>query len=69
MSILMKKSKKAYYYKYFVTNWNNIKNISKGIKIRYFSKNCRPIVLSLNNNDTITNPYDIADTFNNDFEL
>ena len=39
--------------------------------IPYFSKNCSisraPTVLSLNNGDTITNPYDIANTFNNYF--
>ena len=28
---------------------------------------CVPTVLSLNNGDTITNPYDIANTFNNCF--
>ena len=28
----MKKSKQAYYEKYFERNWNNIKNIWKGIK-------------------------------------
>ena len=28
---------------------------------------CVPTILSLNNGDTITNPYDIANTFNNYF--
>ena len=32
LSTLIKKSKQAYYNKYFETNWNNIKNTWKGIK-------------------------------------
>ena len=32
LSTLMKKSKQAYYDKYFERNWNNIKNAWKGIK-------------------------------------
>ena len=32
LSILMKKSKQAYYDKYFEKNWNNIKNTWKEIK-------------------------------------
>ena len=37
-------------------------------QIPYFSKNCSlPISLSLDNGDTVTNPYDIANTFNNYF--
>ena len=32
LSILMKKSKQAYYDKYFERNWNNIKSKWKGIK-------------------------------------
>ena len=43
----------------------------KESKIPYFSKNCSlPCtfpVLSLDNGDTITNLYDIANTFNNYF--
>ena len=37
--------------------------------IPYFSKNCTGVstVLSLDNGDTITIPYDIANNFNNDF--
>ena len=31
LSTLMKKSKQAYYDKYFEKNWNNIKNTWKGI--------------------------------------
>ena len=66
----MKKSKQAYYDKYFERNWNNIKNTWNGIK-SLISLNtvasCLPTVLSLNNGDTITNPYDIANTVNNYF--
>ena len=39
-------------------------------QIPYFSKNCsiqRTTVLSLDNGDTITNPYDDANAFNNYF--
>ena len=32
LATLMKKSKQAYYDKYFEKNWNNIKNTWKGIK-------------------------------------
>ena len=60
---LMKKSKQAYYDKYFEKNWNNIKNTWKGIKslisLKTVTSNV-PTVLSLDNGDTITNPYDIA---------
>ena len=69
-SNFMKKSKQAYYDKYFVRNWNNIKNTWKGIKSLISLKtvaSCVPTVLSLNNGGTITNPYDIANTFNNYF--
>ena len=66
----MKKSKQAYYDKYFEKNWNNIKNTWKGIKslisLKTVASNV-PIVLSLDNGDTVTNPYDIANTFNNYF--
>ena len=66
----MKKSKQAYYDKYFERNWNNIKNAWKGIKSLISLKTVLssvPTVLSLDNGDTITNPYDIANTFNNYF--
>ena len=66
----MKKSKQAYYDKYFERNWNNIKNTWKGIKSFISLKTVAPnvpTVLSLNNGDTITNPYDMANTFNNYF--
>ena len=66
----MKKSKQAYYDKYFERNWNNIKNTWKGIKSLISLKTVAfnaPTVLSLDNGDTITKPYDIANTFNNCF--
>ena len=66
----MKKSKQAYYDRYFEKNWKNIKNTWKGIKSVISLKTVAsivPTVLSLDNGDSITNPYDIADTFNNYF--
>ena len=70
LSILMKKSKQAYYDKYFERNWNNIKSTWKGIKslisLKTVASNV-PTVLSLDNGDTITNPYDIANNFNKYF--
>ena len=70
LSTLMKKSKQAYYDKYFERNWNNINNIWKGIKslisLKTVASNV-PTVLSLDNGKTITNPYGIANTFNNYF--
>ena len=51
-------------------NWNNIKNTWKGIK-SFISLKTKassvPAVLSRENGDTITNPYDIAYAFNNYF--
>ena len=67
LSTLMKKSKQAYYDKYFERNWN-IKNTWKGIKSLISLKTVAfhvPTILSLDNSDTITNPYDIANTYNN----
>ena len=70
LSALMKKSKQAYYDKYFEKNCNNIKNTWKEIKslisLKTVASNI-PTVLSLDNGDTVTNPYDIANTFNNYF--
>ena len=66
----MKKSKQAYYDRYFEKNWKNIKNTWKGIKSLISLKTVAasiPTVLSLDNGDTVTNPYDIANTFNNYF--
>ena len=65
----MKKSKQAYYDKYFERNWN-IKNTWKGIKSLISLKTVAshvPTVLSLDNGDTITNRYDIANTFKSYF--
>ena len=66
----MKNSKQAYYDKYFERNWNNIKNTWKGIKPLISLKtvaSSATTVLSLDNGNTITNPYDTANTFNNYF--
>ena len=66
----MKKSKQAYYYKYFEAKWNNIKSTWKGIKSPISLKpvaSSVPTVLPHDNGDTITNPYDTANTFNNYF--
>ena len=70
LSTLIKKSKQAYYDKPFERNWNNIKNTWKRIKSLISLKTVAsslPTVLSLDNGDTITNPYDIANTFNRYF--
>ena len=70
LSTIMKKSKQAYYDKYFEKNWNNIKNTWKGIKSLISLKSVAsnvPTVLSLDTGDTVNNPYDIANTFNNYF--
>ena len=51
--------------KYFETNWNNINITWKRIKSLISLKTVAsivPIVLSLDNGDTIINPYDIANT-------
>ena len=61
----MKKSKQAYYEKYFESNWNNIKNTWKIIKSVISLKtvaSSAPTVLSLDSGNTITDPYDIANT-------
>ena len=62
----MKKSKQAYYDKYFERNWNTWKGIKSLISLKTVASNV-PTVLPLDNGDTITNPYDIANTFNNYF--
>ena len=64
----MRKSKQAYYDKYFEKNWNNIKNTWKGIKSLISLKtkaSSVPTVLSHENGNTIINPYNIANTFSN----
>ena len=53
-------------------NWNNIKNTWKEVKSLIFCKNCSIqytilTALSLDNGNTRTSPYDIANTFNNYF--
>ena len=66
----MKKSKQAYYDKYFERNCNNIKNTWKGIKSFISLKNILshvPTVLSLDNGDTMASPYDIANDLDNYF--
>ena len=54
----------------FETNWNNIKSTLKGIKslisVKTIASNV-PNVFSLDNDDTITSPCDIMNTFNNYF--
>ena len=70
LSTFMKKSKQVCYDKYFEKNWNNITNTWKGIKqlisLKTVASNV-PTVLSIDNGDSKTNPYDIANTFNNYF--
>ena len=66
----MKKSKQAYYNKHFERNWNNVDNTCKTIKSLISLKTVAshvPTVISLDNGDTITNPYDIVNTSNNYF--
>ena len=65
----MKKSKQVYYDKYIERKWNNIKNAWKGI-ISLISRKTRiplPTILFLDNGNTITNPFDIVNTFDNCF--
>ena len=51
--------------KYFERNWDNIKNTWKGIKslisLKTVASNV-PTIICLDNGNTITNPYDIANT-------
>ena len=62
--------KQAYYDIYFERNWNDIKNTWKGIKslicLKYVVFSVTTLSC-LNDGDTTTNPYDIANTFNNFF--
>ena len=70
LSALMKKRKQAYYDKSFERSRNNNKNtwkvITSLISLRTVAS-IVPTILSLDNGDTITNLYDIANTFNNHF--
>ena len=64
--ILVNKSRQTYDDKYFEGNWNNIKNSWKGIKSLISLKTIAssvPTIQFLDNSDTITNPFDIANTF------
>ena len=68
LSNLLKKSKQVYYDKYFERN--NIKNIWKELKSLISLKivaSSVPTAISLDNGDTRTKPYHIANTFNNYF--
>ena len=65
----MKRSKENYYKKCFGSNWNNAKIIWKGIKSIITLKDITssgPRTISQGGN-LITNPYDIANIFNNYF--
>ena len=62
----MKKCKQAYYEKCFERYWNTWKGIKSLISLKIVVSNV-PIVLSFVNGDIITNPYDIANSFNNYF--
>ena len=66
----MKKSKQACYDEYFEINWNNMKSTEKGIKslisLKTVASNVST-VLSLDNDDTVTDPYNVANTINNYF--
>ena len=69
LSARLKKSKENYYKKYFESNWNNAKIIWKGIKSIITLKNITssvPRTISPGKN-LITNPYNIANIFNNYF--
>ena len=69
LSTLLKRSKTSYYDQYFDINWNNIKNIWKGIKsILSIKPNSSDIPKILNTNEIVlTNPTEIANVFNNYF--
>ena len=69
LSALLKKSKENYYKKCFEPNWHNAKIIWKGIKSIITLKDITssvPRTISQGEN-LITNPYDIANIFNNYF--
>ena len=57
----------VYYNRYFEKNWKNIKNTWKGIKSLISLKTVASSIPTVFSRDTITNPYDIANTFNNYF--
>ena len=55
----------------FHTNYKKYRNLlstlMKKSKQAYYVTSNVPTVLSLDNGDTVTNPYDVANTFNNYF--
>ena len=66
---LLKESKQIYYTKYFESDWNNIRNSWKGIKIIILIKNITtaiPHSIEFNNR-TITDPTAMSNVFNNYF--
>ena len=65
----MKHSKQIYYTKYFEHNWNNIKNIWKGIKTVILITNITTILPhSIEfNNRIIRDPAAMSNVFNNCF--
>ena len=69
LSTLLKKSKENYYKKYFESNLNNAKIIWKGIKSNIALKSITSSVprTIIQGENLITNPYDIANIFNNYF--
>ena len=69
LSTLLKKSKQFYFTRFFQENIKGLKNMWKGIKEIISSNNSNyifPTAIAVNN-ETITNPSDIASTFNNYF--
>ncbi|XP_065683390.1 uncharacterized protein LOC136096149 [Hydra vulgaris] len=68
-SLNSKKAKKNYFDNYFTENIKNIKAIWKGIKniINIKSNSHTTPNVIVHNNITITNPFDICNTFNNYF--
>ena len=66
ITAMTRQSKKDYYNKYFTENTNNLQKIWKGIKeiINIKTKNFSHPTCIIDKNKTITNPKDIANTFN-----
>ena len=67
INLFEKKGKENYYKKYFESNWNNVKIIWKGTKSIITFKNITSSVTISQRENLITNPYDIANIFNNYF--
>ena len=65
----IKKSKQFYFTRYFQENIKDLKNMWRGIKKRISSNNYNHIFPTniLVNKETITNPLNIANAFNNYF--